>query len=78
MNILCRNAKKRFDKPILSVLQIQMDIHLNLLDIHCNGYSQIFFENLLPNRRFGVEIVFLITISTNYNHYNDTVARRDG
>ena len=22
------------------------------LDIHCNGYSQIFFENLLPNRVF--------------------------
>ena len=23
---------------------------------HCNGRCQIFFENLLPNRRFGVEI----------------------
>ena len=64
----CR-AHKRFAKPILSVLRFQMNIHLNLLDIHCNGYSQIFFENLLPNRRFGVETASLSTISTNYNHY---------
>ena len=47
-----------------------MNVNLNSLGIHCNGYSQIFFENLLTNQRFGVEIVFLITISTNYNHYN--------
>lgn len=46
-----------------------MNVRLNSLDIHCNGYSQIFFENLLTNQSFGVEIVFLITISTNYNHY---------
>ena len=67
MTIERRNAKKRFCKPILSVLRIQMNIHLNSLYIHCNGYSQIFFENLLPNRRFGVEIVlktlFRLTIT---------------
>ena len=34
-----------------------------------NEYSQIFFENLFTNRRFGVEIVALSTISTKYNHY---------
>ena len=47
-----------------------MNIHFNSLDIHCNGYSQIFFENLLTNRILGVETVSLSTISTNYNHYN--------
>ena len=36
---------------------------------HCNGYSQIFIENLLPNQRFGVETVNYFTVSTNYNHY---------
>ena len=65
MNVVCRNAKKRFYKPILSFLRIQMNIRLNSLDIHCNGYSQIFYENLLTNQRFGAEIVFLNTISTN-------------
>ena len=70
MTIECRNAEKRFDKPIYRFLRIQMNVRLNSLDIHCNGYSQIFFENLLTNQRFGVEIVFFITISTNYNHYN--------
>ena len=46
-----------------------MDVHLNSPHIHCNGYRQIFFENLLWNQRFGVEIVYLTTISTIYNHY---------
>ena len=59
MTIECRNAEKRFDKPIYRFLRIQMNVRLNSLDIHCNGYSQIFFENLLTNQRFGVEIVFL-------------------
>ena len=27
---------------------------------HCNGRCQIYFENLLPNRRFGVEIAILL------------------
>ena len=31
---------------------------------------QIFFENLYPNQRFGVETVIKITVSTNGNHYN--------
>ena len=70
INIECRNAQNRFDKPILSVFVNSNECHLNSLDIHCNGYSQIFFENLLPNRRFGVEIVVKDTISTNYNHYS--------
>ena len=70
MNIECRNAQNRFDKPILSVFVNSNECHLNSLDIHCNGYSQIFFENLLPNLRFGVEIVNIFTISTFYNHYN--------
>ena len=39
------------------LLPIQMICYLNWLDIHCNGYYQIFFENLQPNRRFGIEIV---------------------
>ena len=38
-----------------------------------NGYRQIFFENLPPNLRFGVEIVSLTTISTNYNHYDHVI-----
>ena len=50
-----------------------MNIHFNSLDIYCNGYSQIFFENLLTNRRLGVAIVSLSTISTNYNHYNKNI-----
>ena len=69
INIECLNAQKRFDKPILSVFVNSNECHLNSLDIHCNGYSQIFFENLLPNLRFGVEIVNIFTISTFYNHY---------
>ena len=43
---------------------------MNSLYIHCNGYRQIFFENLPPNQRFGVEIVYFTTISTIYNHYH--------
>ena len=46
-----------------------MNFHLNSLDIHCNETGLIFFENQMPNRRFGVEIVPLTAISTNYNHY---------
>ena len=69
MTIECRNAFLRFDKPILSVFANSNERSFELADIHCNGYSQIFFENLLPNLRFGVEIVSLTTISTNYNHY---------
>ena len=47
---------------------------------HCNGYSQIFIENLLPNQRFGVETVNDFTVSTNYNHYSKNVPsnRRSG
>ena len=54
MIVVCRNAEKRFDKPILSA---------------CNGYGQIFIENLLPNQRFGMETVKYFTVSTNYNRY---------
>jgi len=31
--------------------------------------NQIFFENLYPNQRFGVETVCIITVSANYKHY---------
>lgn len=44
------------------ILQNQMDLQLNLLDIHWNVSSQIFFEKLLPNRRFGFGTVHLNTI----------------
>ena len=64
----CSKAFRQTD--FIGFLQNQMDLHLILLDIHCNVYSQIFFENLFPNRRFGVEIVHLNTISSNYDHYS--------
>ena len=32
-------------------------------------WHQIFFENLLPNQRFGVETVLLSTVSTTYDNY---------
>ena len=69
MIVVCRNAEKRFDKPILSALHKWILKNSFVHDIHCNGYSQIFIENLLPNQRFGGETVKCFTVSTNYNHY---------
>ena len=34
--------------------------NLIVFQLHCNGYCQIFFENLLPNQRFGVEIALYV------------------
>ena len=73
MIVVCRNAKKRFDKPILSALHNWILKNLIVHYTHCNGYSQIFIENLLPNQRFGVETVNDFTVSTNYNHYSKKV-----
>ena len=39
-----------------------------LYNIISNGYSQVFFENLLPNQRFGVGIA-KFAIPTCDNHY---------
>ena len=39
MNIECRNAQNRFDKPILSVFVNSNDYHLNSLDTNYNGLS---------------------------------------
>ena len=47
MIVVCRNAEKRFDKPILSALHKWILKNSFVHDIHCNGYSQIFIENLL-------------------------------
>ena len=73
MILVCRNAEKRFDKPILSALQNWIIENSILHDTHFNGYRQIFKENLFPNQRFGVETVNAITVSTNYNHYNKLI-----
>jgi len=69
MIIECRNPKKCFYKPILSALAKLNFQKFNFAYTHCNGHRQIFKENLLPNQRFGVEIVYIYTISTFYNHY---------
>ena len=70
MTIEYRNARKRFDKPILSAFANSNTQVFELALSSLQWYRQIFFENLLPNRRFGVEIVPLSAILTNYNHYN--------
>ena len=69
MPIEYQNAKKRFDKPILSAFANSNTHCFEFALYPLQWYRQIFFENLLPNRRFGVEIVYLTTISTIYNHY---------
>ena len=69
MTIEYRKAKKRFDKPILSAFANSNTQVFEFALYSLQWYRQIFFENLLPNRRFGVEIVYLTTISTIYNHY---------
>ena len=70
MTIEYRNAKKRFEKPILPAFANSNTQVFEFALYSLQWYRQIFFENLLPNRRFGVEIVCLTTISTIYNHYN--------
>ena len=40
MNIECRNAQNRFDKPILSVFVNSNDYHLNSLDTNYNGLKK--------------------------------------
>ena len=69
MTIEYRNAGKRFDKPILSAFANSNTHCFEFALYSWQWYRQIFFENLLSNRRFGVEIVCLTTISTIYNHY---------
>ena len=46
MIIDSRNAKKCFDKPILSALAKLNFGEFNFAYIHCNGHRQIFKENL--------------------------------
>ncbi len=70
MTIEYRNAGKRFEKPILSAFANSNTHCFEFALYPLQWYRQIFFENLLPNRRFGVEIVYLTTISTIYNHYS--------
>ena len=61
--------QKAFRQPIfIGYAKLNYE-DLILHDIHCNGFGQIFFENLYPNQRFGVETVMGITVSTNQNHY---------
>ena len=55
MIIVCRNANRRFDKPLLSGFSKIKFYNLILRNNHCNGYGQIFFENLVQNQRFCVE-----------------------
>jgi len=43
-------------KQINQLLNNQISRNLIVFLHHCNSGCQIFFENLLPNRRFGVEI----------------------
>ncbi len=71
MTIEYPNAGKRFDKPILSAFANSNTQVFEFALYSWPWYRQIFFENFLPNRRFGVEIVYLTTISTIYNHYKE-------
>ena len=60
-------------KQINQLLNNQISWNLIVFLHHCNGRCQIFFENLLPNRRFGVEITLseLFPRSTTIiNYYN--------
>ena len=75
MTIEYRNAGKRFDKPILSAFANSNTHCFEFALYPLQWYRQIFFENLLPNRRFGVEIVCLTTISTIDNHYSGNAVK---
>ena len=71
MIVVFRNAEKCFEKPILSALH-HLNFNIQMMhDNHCNGYRQIFFENLLANQGFAVETAIFVAVSINHNHYND-------
>lgn len=58
MIVVYRNAKKRFDKPIISAFSKIKSAVLFCTTFIAMVKVQIFFENLIPNQRFGVETTF--------------------
>ena len=56
MIVECKKRLAFPQKQINQLLNNQISRNLIVFLHNCNGRCQIFFENLLPNRRFGVEI----------------------
>ena len=70
MIVICRNAaafrKSRYYRLLAKLFFVNTILHY----IHSKDYSRIFKENSIPNHIFGIETVYIYTVSTNYNRYN--------